>query len=305
MAVEPRDVLVAPPRMVGGGEAWEAAEADVLDDGGAEGLARMVGGEVGAEGREGRRLGRIGGDGVVVVRVEGAKGGEGGLGGIGYGSSVSTGDGAGELPTTHEGDDVEGEGAAGALSDKAVDVVGDLKKGRPVTGKEGGTARTKGGVGNGMSTGGGGRMPTRPRRGARGAAATLAAYAVIAEAVGGVGAMEDGGGEEHAREEVPDGAPSGGVGVGGGGNDALGDGGGADAEHLTEGLAEGAGGAELVVAKLKGEGGGIVEDTKGAPRVVGGGDRGRKRRRRGGGGAATIGGSMGATTPHLGGGWGG
>ena len=39
MAVEPRDVLVAPPRMVGGGEAWEAAEADVLDDGGAEGRA--------------------------------------------------------------------------------------------------------------------------------------------------------------------------------------------------------------------------------------------------------------------------
>ena len=68
----------------------------------------MVGGEVGAEGRERGRPGRIGGDGVVVVWVESAKGGEGGLGGIGYGGSVSTGDGAGELPTTYEGDDVEG-----------------------------------------------------------------------------------------------------------------------------------------------------------------------------------------------------
>ena len=44
-------------------------------------------------------------------------------------------------------------------------------------------------------------MPSRPRRGARCAAATLAACAVVAEAVGGVGAMEDGGGEEHARED--------------------------------------------------------------------------------------------------------
>ena len=131
---------------------------------------------------------------MVVVRMEGTEGGEGGLSGIGYGGGVSTGDGAGELPTTHEGNDVEGEGAAGALSDKAVDIVRDIEEGSPVTSEEGGTTRTEGGVGDGVRAGGGGHVPTPPRRGAWGTAATLAAGTVVAEAVGGVGTVEDGGG---------------------------------------------------------------------------------------------------------------